>query len=101
MRIDFATRNSLTHTDSEPDQRGGEMARLDAAARFIPTLMFSLIAATGASVMNREQPTTAETTASVVSPDAVRHAAFVSALSESIIVLDKPSISQSVSYLNP
>ena len=55
MRIEFATWNSLTHTDSEPDQRGGRMARLDAAARFIPTLMFSLTPATGASVVNREQ----------------------------------------------
>jgi len=62
------------------------MARLDAAAHFIPTLTFNLTALTAAFAVNREQATAAFNESSVTDQDA----AVVRARSEFSIISDKP-----------
>ncbi len=66
-------------------QRGGRMARLDAAAHFIPTWTFNLTALAAAFAVNREQAT-AVIGSSVVD----RESAVVRARSEFSIISDKP-----------
>ncbi len=60
------------------------MARLDAAALFIPTLMFELTAFNGSIVVNREQATAAWIPLTVVD----REAAVVRARSEFSMISD-------------
>ena len=66
------------------------MARLDAAARFVPTWFFGAKAVTGVSDVNREQATAVHTTVPVVSTARGRNAAVVRARSESIFITKKP-----------
>lgn len=76
------------------------MARLDAAARFVPTYLFGVKSVTGVSDVNREQATAVHTTVPVVSTVMDRNAAVVRARSESIFITKKP-VSAKLFGFNP